>query len=268
MHTVQVAYTAQSEPAAFVRLAAHPLRWGLLTELARSDLRVRELVARTRGPQNLVSYHLRLLRAAGLVTARRSNADARDSYYHLDLDLCADALRSSGAAIHPALLGSPTGSPRPAAPSQLPRLSVLFACTGNSARSPIAEALLRHRSDRRFSVVSAGSHPKPRLHPLAVQALQEQYGIDIADQRPRHLDTLSGSRFDYVITLCDKVREVCPDFGDPTERVHWSVPDPSAALAGHQPDYSDFVRTAAGIDTRVRHLLTTFALKEAPHDRS
>ena len=137
---------------------------------------------------------------------------------------------------------------------------MLFACTGNSARSPIAEALLRHRSNRRFSVVSAGSHPKPRLHPLAVRALREEYGIDVADQLPRHLDTLSRSRFDYVITVCDKVREVCPDFGDTGgQHIHWSVPDPAAAPAGRRPDYSDFVRTAADIDTRVRHLLTTFA---------
>ncbi|GAA3602836.1 arsenate reductase/protein-tyrosine-phosphatase family protein [Microlunatus ginsengisoli] len=252
--------SAASEPAAFVRLAAHPLRWAVLTELARSDLRVRELVARTRQPQNLVSYHLRLLRAAGLVDARRSNADARDSYYHLDLDSCADAIRSSAFAIHPALLGSRTGSsdhPR------LPRLDVLVACTGNSAQSPIAAALLRHRSNHGLDVVSAGSHPKPRLHPLAVRALHEQYGIDVADQRPRDLDTLAGHRFDYVITVCDKVREVCPDFGGSSEYVHWSVPDPCAAPAGHQPEYSDFVRTAADIDRRVRHLLATFTPKEA-----
>ena len=70
----------------FVRLAAHPLRWKLLTALADSDLRVRELVERVGEPQNLVSYHLRLLRDGGLVTATRSSFDGRDSYYHLDLD--------------------------------------------------------------------------------------------------------------------------------------------------------------------------------------
>ena len=91
---------------------------------------------------------------------------------------------------------------------------MLFVCTGNSARSPIAEALLRHRTGGQVEVVSAGSQPKPRLHPNAVRVLREQFGIDIADQRPRHLDTLAGRRFDYVITLCDKVREVCPEFGD------------------------------------------------------
>src|SRR5688572_17815014 len=90
-------------PPTFVRLASHPVRWRLLAELADSDYRVRELVARVGHPQNLVSYHLRLLRDGGLVTATRSSFDGRDSYYHLDLDRCADALTDSGAALHPAL---------------------------------------------------------------------------------------------------------------------------------------------------------------------
>ena len=87
----------------FVRLAAHPLRWRLLAELADSDYRVRELVTLVGEPQNLVSYHLRLLRDGGLVTATRSSFDGRDSYYHLDLDRCADALAHAGTALHPAL---------------------------------------------------------------------------------------------------------------------------------------------------------------------
>src|SRR5215467_14813139 len=92
-----------SSPPQFVRLAAHPLRWQLLTELADSDYRVRELVTRVDEAQSLVSYHLRLLRDGGLVTATRSSFDGRDSYYHLDLDRCAEALTDSGASLHPAL---------------------------------------------------------------------------------------------------------------------------------------------------------------------
>ncbi|MFD0009191.1 ArsR family transcriptional regulator [Streptomyces sp. NPDC127178] len=219
-----------SDPAtpAFVRLAAHPLRWKLLTELAASDYRVRELVERVGQPQNLVSYHLRLLRGGGLVTARRSSFDARDSYYHLDLQQCAHALAHAGSALHPALGFTPAPPPSPR-PERRP--AVLFTCTGNSARSPIAEALLRHRTDGHVEVASAGSHPKPRVHTDALQVLREQHGIDISGQRPRHLDTLLGRRFDYVISLCDKVREVCPDFGDQSRLVHWSIPDPAAAAA-------------------------------------
>src|SRR5918993_1078926 len=121
--------SSQAVPA-FVRLAGHPLRWQLLTELAGSDLRVRELVTLVGQPQSLVSYHLRLLRDGGLVTATRSSFDGRDSYYHLDLDRCAQALAGTGAALHPAL--RPAGT-TPVHPRQLPRLTVLFVCTGNSA---------------------------------------------------------------------------------------------------------------------------------------
>src|SRR5215218_9846735 len=92
-----------TSPPTFLRLAAHPLRWQLLTALAESDYRVRELVARVDQPQNLVSYHLRLLRSGELVTSTRSSFDGRDSYYHLDLDRCASALTDSGATLHPAL---------------------------------------------------------------------------------------------------------------------------------------------------------------------
>jgi protein-tyrosine-phosphatase/DNA-binding transcriptional ArsR family regulator len=248
-----------SDPVApaFAQLAAHPLRWKLLAELAASDYRVRELVERVGQPQNLVSYHLRLLRGGGLVTARRSSFDARDSYYHLDLQQCAHALAHVGTALHPALGFTPAPPPSPR-PERRP--AVLFTCTGNSARSPIAEALLRHRTDGHVEVASAGSHPKPRIHSDAVQVLREQHGIDISGQRPRHLDTLLGRRFDYVISLCDKVREVRPGFGDQPRLVHWSIPDPVAA-AGPGPDgHPAFVRTAAEIDTRIRYLLPLLTL--------
>jgi protein-tyrosine-phosphatase/DNA-binding transcriptional ArsR family regulator len=253
-----VASSSQATPA-FVRLAGHRLRWQLLAELGHSDLRVRELVALVGQPQNLVSYHLRLLRDGGLVTATRSSFDGRDSYYHLDLDRCAHALADTGVALHPALRLDGTTPTSPIHPRRLPRLAVLFVCTGNSARSPIAEALLRQRTAGRVKVVSAGRHPKPRLHPNTVRVLRDHFGIDVAARRPRHLDTLTGRRFDYVITLCDKAREVCPEFHDHPRLLHWSVPDPDAAGDSEQASYSAFARTAADVDTRVRHLLPVIA---------
>ena len=95
-------WPGQAAPS-FVRLAGHPLRWRLLAELAASDCGSASWSALVGEPQNLVSYHLRLLRDGGLVTAPRSSFDARDSYYHLDLDRCAHALAGAGAALHPAL---------------------------------------------------------------------------------------------------------------------------------------------------------------------
>jgi protein-tyrosine-phosphatase/DNA-binding transcriptional ArsR family regulator len=225
-------------PPAFLRLAAHPLRWRLMTSLARSDHRVRELASLVGEPQNLVSYHLRLLRDGGLVTVSRSSFDGRDTYYHLHLDRCAEGLAVTGAELHP-FLGSVS---RRAAPLR----TVLFVCTGNSARSPIAEALLRKHTGGRVKVLSAGSHPRPALHADTVRVLREEFDVDVTDQQPRHLNILTGRRFDYVITLCDKAREVCPEFGGHSS--HWSVPEPAG--------YPAFTRTAADIDARVRHLMS------------
>jgi protein-tyrosine-phosphatase/DNA-binding transcriptional ArsR family regulator len=242
-------------PPSFVRLVAHELRWALLTTLADSDYRVRELVARVGQPQNLVSYHLRLLRGGGLVTATRSSYDGRDSYYHLDLGRCADAMAETGAALHPALR-EPAGRPITAGDRSWPqRVSVLFVCTGNSARSPIAEALLRHHSGDGVAVSSAGIRPKPHLHPNTVRVLRDHFGIDITGQRPRHLDTLASRRFDHVITLCDKAREECPELPHHPRRVHWCIPDPATVSDSNGADYVAFEHTAADIDTRVRHLL-------------
>jgi protein-tyrosine-phosphatase/DNA-binding transcriptional ArsR family regulator len=238
-------------PPTFVRLVAHPLRWALLTELADSDYRVRELVARVGEPQNLVSYHLRLLRDGGLVTATRSSFDGRDSYYHLDLDSCTGALAETAAALHPVLRWD-----APVDGWRSRRSAVLFVCTGNSARSPIAEALLRHHTAGRVTVTSAGTQPRPQLHPNAVRVLRDQFGIDVSGRQPQHLDTLAGCRFDYVITLCDKARENCPEFARHPRRIHWSIPEPGDT-------YAAFHHAAADIDTRIRHLLPVLASTSA-----
>jgi protein-tyrosine-phosphatase/DNA-binding transcriptional ArsR family regulator len=251
---------AQVDPPVFVQLVAHPLRWRLLRELTRSDRAVWELTERLAVPQNLVSYHLRKLRDGGLVEARRSTADKRDTYYAIDLTACAQQLSATGGALHPALVASavPTTPTTPTTPARRARARargarVLFLCTGNSARSQMAEALLGHLSGGEVAARSAGSHPKA-LHPNAVRAMRER-GIDISANRTKHLDEFASRRFDMVITLCDRVREVCPEFPSHPALVHWSVPDPAQAGGTDRASYPAFERTAAELETRIRFLL-------------
>jgi protein-tyrosine-phosphatase len=240
-------------PPAFVRLAAHPLRWRLLRELVRSDRAVWELTNLVGAPQNLVSYHLRQLRDAGLVFARRSTADGRDSFYAIDIASCRRELGSAGRELHPALALAPLDSIAPLRTGfdRAPR--VLFLCTGNSARSQIAEAMVEHTSAGAVAASSAGSHPKP-LHPNAVKVMKRR-GIDISGNRTKRLDEFVGERFDMVITLCDRVREVCPEFPSHPQLAHWSIPDPAREGATNRASYPAFERTAAELETRIGYLL-------------
>jgi protein-tyrosine-phosphatase/DNA-binding transcriptional ArsR family regulator len=236
-----------------VRLLADPVRWRLMRELSSGDRRVRELAAAAGQPQNLVSYHLRQLRAGGLVTARRSSFDGRDTYYSLDLPGCAQALAGAASALHPGLAAVPAARPARGAVPGTGRPRVLFVCTGNSSRSPMAEGLLRHRAGAWVEAASAGIRPKP-LHPDAVAVMRDRYRIDIAGHRPVHAETAARERFDYVISLCDKAREACPEFTGRPGLIHWSLPDPAAGEGG-PAGYPAFERTAAELDARIGYLL-------------
>ena len=239
----------QSAPPGFLRLAGHPLRWRLLTELARTDRQVRELTGLLGQPQSLVSYHLGQLRAGGLVSARRSSADGRDSYYRIDLARCRELLAETGLALHRGLAPHPGLGSGPGSGALRVRTRVLFLCTGNSARSQMAEALLGQLSGGAVEVASAGSRPKP-LHPEAVRVMRE-HGIDISGCRSKHLAEFSRQRFGNVITLCDRVREVCPEFPGQPQLIHWSIADP----AGEADPRAAFRRVAAELRTRIGFLL-------------
>jgi protein-tyrosine-phosphatase len=141
----------------------------------------------------------------------------------------------------------------PPVPGRGRRRRVLFLCTGNSARSQIAEALLELASGGAVEAASAGSKPKP-LHPNAVRVLKKR-GIDIGANRTKHLDEFLTQRFDMVITLCDRVREVCPEFPSHPELVHWSMPDPTLAGDTARASYPAFERTAGELETRINFLL-------------
>jgi arsenate reductase (thioredoxin) len=135
-----------------------------------------------------------------------------------------------------------------------PATRILVLCTHNSARSQMAEALLRSYGNGRFTVVSAGTEAT-RVNPLAVQAMKE-LGIDISGARSKHLDQFREQEFDYVITVCDAAAEACPIFPGSAERIHWSFPDPSAAEGSDEEKLSVFraVRddVAAQINTWVK----------------
>jgi protein-tyrosine-phosphatase len=126
---------------------------------------------------------------------------------------------------------------------------VLFLCTGNSARSQMAEALLARRSEGAIEGRSAGSHPKA-LHPNAVRVMAER-GIDISAWPTKHLGRFARTPFDRVITLCDKVKEICPEFPGAPVTAHWSMADPATAAQSDQDSYPAFVRAAEEIESRV-----------------
>jgi protein-tyrosine-phosphatase len=243
----------KSAPPAFLGLVGHPLRWRLLVELGRSDRRVDELVDRVGQPQSLVSYHLGRLRNGGLVSSRRSSHDGRAVYYHARLDSCSSSLAATGSFLHPGLGLQRVPLADPAVATRQPRVRVLFACTGNSARSQIAEALLKQRAGEAVHVVSAGSAPKP-VHPYAIAVLAER-GIDISTWRSKRLTEFAGQHFDYIVTLCDKVRERCAEFDGGDEAVHWSIQDPTDTNDGTPVTLDRFRQLAADIENRMTWLM-------------
>jgi arsenate reductase len=137
-------------------------------------------------------------------------------------------------------------------------LRVLFLCTGNSARSIIAEALLKGAGKDAFEVHSAGTEPKG-INPFTVKVL-EQDGFDVSSMRSKNLNEYLDERFDYVITVCDRAAERCPVFpGDP-HRIHWSFPDPAAVEGTDVVKLAAFQTTLREMRQRIS-LFTQVALK-------
>ena len=126
---------------------------------------------------------------------------------------------------------------------------VLILCTGNSARSQMAEGLLREMAGARSDAFSAGTRPSV-VNPLAIQVMRER-GIDISHQRSKHLNEYISQPFDYVITVCDSAAESCPLFPGRAERIHWSFPDPAAALGSDEEKLSMFREVRDDIEARL-----------------
>ncbi len=127
---------------------------------------------------------------------------------------------------------------------------VLILCTGNSARSQMAEGLLRHLAGDRFEVSSAGTRPSS-VRSEAIAVMQE-LGIDISRQRSKYVDEFTGQPFDFVITVCDNAREACPVFPAATKRIHWTFEDPAAVEGDERARLSAFRRIRDEIAVRLR----------------
>ena len=130
-------------------------------------------------------------------------------------------------------------------------IRVLFLCTGNSARSQLAEVILRQLSHGKIDVASAGTSPQAVIHPMARMAARRALGVEMEGQYPKLLDPFVGQRFDYVITVCDRAAESCPTFPGNPQRIHWSFEDPAAAQGTEEERQRAFDSVARGLVSRI-----------------
>ena len=200
-------------------------------------------------PQNLVSYHLGLLRRGGLVRERRSSRDGRDVYYRLDVHMLRRGLERLRAGLDQDLALSTD--------PEAARGSVLFLCSGNSARSQIAEALLRYRSDERVDSASAGTRPDG-VHPLALEVLNGM-GVPTAGLRSKHWSELGDRHFDRIVSLCDIAREELPKALLGSNNTHWSLADPAAVRGSTARRKAVFHSAVEEISERIEGLLGSMA---------
>jgi arsenate reductase len=131
---------------------------------------------------------------------------------------------------------------------------VLFLCTGNSARSQMAEALMNERAHGRYVASSAGSHPAARVNPFAIRALRE-IGIEWTGHAPRIVDEFMHERFDLVITVCDNAKESCPVFPGSPRSLHWGMEDPADATGTDEDKSGAFAAARDLLARRIDELL-------------
>lgn len=130
---------------------------------------------------------------------------------------------------------------------------VLILCTANSARSQMAEGLLRELGGEKVEAFSAGSAPS-RVNPFAIEAMQLR-GIDISGQRSKSLQEYLQQPFDFVITVCDNAAESCPVFPGKAQRIHWSFPDPAAIEGNHEDILASFMSVRDGLEAKFREFV-------------
>ena len=245
------AQTPAPDVVRFFKALADETRLTIVRLLALTDLRAGELVHRLRVPANAVSYHLKQLRALGLLRDRRSSLDARDVYYSVDLPRLRALYEAAGGALHPGL--APDDGVARAASTFDRSLRVLFLCTHNSARSQLAEGILRRLAGDQAVAYSAGSQPA-HVHPMTSRVLEE-LGLEPAQFTSKAMELFLDQTFDYVITVCDRVQDSCPTFPDDPHEIHWSLPDP-AAVEDEEQRWQAFCRVRHELETRIQYLLS------------
>lgn len=245
----EAAEVARAERAAVHRALGDPHRLAMVELLTVGDRTPGELATAVGLPSNLVAFHLGELEAAGIVGRRRSEGDGRRRYVHLRADVVA---------------GVPLHAAGPAGHGAAPR--VLFVCTANQARSPLAAALWRAMTGS--PAESAGTVPAAAAHPMT-RRVAAAHGLDVGDAEPRHLGDVAVAP-DLVISVCDRAHEDGLPFDAPT--LHWSVPDPVAGGRGRR---DAFEAAVTDLEARVRRLAamtTRTTVRSTPatsdHDRS
>lgn len=136
------------------------------------------------------------------------------------------------------------------------RAKVLFLCTGNSCRSQMAEGLLRYKAGDCFEVASAGTNPHA-IHPLAVKVIEE-IGVDISGYRSKSVKEFLNQEFDYIITVCNRAKEICPVFPGRVKRIHWDLEDPAQAEGNEEEKLKIFRRTREELISRIEDFISRF----------
>ncbi|MEP6768637.1 MAG: arsenate reductase ArsC [Acidobacteriota bacterium] len=139
---------------------------------------------------------------------------------------------------------------------------VLFLCTGNSARSQIAEALLRHLGGEAVEVFSAGSRPRPAIHPIAREAVKGLLGLEMSGQHPKGLDDVAGP-FEWIISVCDHAADSCPILPSNGETIRWSLADPAEVPGSEEEKRRAFPQTARELHRRIEAWLRSSPIAKA-----
>ncbi len=260
--TPRTADLTQADALSLLKVLADDTRWRIIRILRFGDYQVSELVERLQQPQNLISYHLGILRQAGFVQLHRSDADGRVLFYSLSHTQLRTGLAQVAAALQ---LSVPD-------PATLPAVPLLFLCTGNSIRSQMAEAWVRHLSGGRIPVQSAGNRPQ-QIHPLTYVVMQE-VGLDLSQHRSKGLEVLNHFPAQIGVSVCDFAREDCPTFLRVPVLLHWSIPQPERL---HRQSGSSELEVFRGLRDAIRErveglfsllpsLVEQYALQEGVKD--